>query len=158
MFSRHAIVFAAALTVLCACGEETVDRDTEAQTLMDLSREWSQKVGEGEMELALTVWADDAVMLPPNFPMLDGKLAIREYVERASQIPGFTISWEPLRVQVSESGDMAYMIERNVIELDGSDGNKIVTHGKVVTIWRKNDDGKWKNVVDVWNSAPGPIG
>jgi ketosteroid isomerase-like protein len=156
--TKHTIVFAAALTILCACSEETVDRDKEAQTLMDLSREWSQRVGEGEMELAYTVWADDAVMLPPNFPMLDGKVAIREYIERANQIPGFKISWEPLRVQVSESGDMAYMIERNVIELDGTDGEKIVRHGKVVTVWQKNDDGKWKNVVDVWNSAPGPIG
>jgi len=158
MISKHIFVFAAALTILCACSEDTVDRDIEAQLLMDLSREWSQKLGEGEMELAFTVWADDAVMLPPNFPMLDGKVAIREYIERASQMPGFKISWEPLRVQVSDSGDMAYMIERNVIELDGTDGKKIVRHGKVVTVWRKNDDGKWKNVVDVWNSAPGPIG
>lgn len=158
MISKHAIVFVAALTVLYACSEEAVDRDMEAQTLMDLSREWSATLGEGEIELAFTVWADDAVMLPPNFPMLDGKVAIREYVQRASQIPGFKISWEPLRVQVSASGDMAYMIERNVIELDGPDGDKIVTHGKVVSVWRKNDDGNWKNVVDIWNSAPGPIG
>ena len=33
---------------------------------------------------------------------------------------------------------MAYMIERNVIELDGEDGNRIVTHGKVVAVWRKD--------------------
>jgi len=43
-----------------------------------------------------------------------------------------------------------------VIELDGEDGEKIVTHGKVVTIWRKDSDGQWKNVVDIWNAAPPP--
>ena len=49
---------------------------------------------------------------------------------------------------------MAYLIERNVIEFDGENGKKIVTHGKVVTIWRKNSQGQWRNVVEMWNAAP----
>ena len=102
------------------------------------------------------MWADDAVMLPPDFPVLSGKSAIGDYVAGASSIPGFKISWEPESVHVSKSGDMAYLIERNVIEMDDEDGEKIVTHGKVVTIWRRESDGRWKNVVDIWNTMPAP--
>ena len=101
-------------------------------------------------------WADDAVMLPPDLPILDGKQAIREYVEGAASIPGFKISWEPQTAHIAESGDMAYMIERNAIEFDDAEGNTVVTHGKVVTVWRKDSQGRWRNVVDMWNTAPPP--
>jgi ketosteroid isomerase-like protein len=95
-------------------------------------------------------------MLPPDMPILDGRAAIREYVESAAELPGFQISWEPLSVHVSESGDMAYMIERNVTELDDANGNRLTMHGKVVTVWRKDSEGNWRNVVDMWNAAPPP--
>ena len=148
---------AAAGIFLNACTEDAVNKDIEAQILMDLSRQWSAQVSSGDMESALSVWADDAVMLPPDLPLLDGKAVIEEYVTGAANIPGFQIRWEPLEAHVSNDGDMAYMLERNVIEVDGPDGNKIITHSKVVTIWRKNADGEWKNVVDIWNTAPAPI-
>ena len=51
---------------------------------------------------------------------------------------------------------MAYLIEKNVEEAVGEDGTKIVTHNKVVTIWRKDSRGHWKNVVDIWNETPAP--
>jgi len=143
-------------TALCGCSEATIDHEVESQELMELSRTWSATVGSGDLEATLDFWANDAVMLPPNLPVLSGKDAIREYVTGAASIPGFKISWEPVSAQISTSGDMAYMIERNVVEVDGPDGDKIITHGKVVTVWRKGDDGEWKNVVDMWNAAPAP--
>ena len=134
--------------------ESNVDKEAEAQALMDLSRQWSGYVASGDLESGMDFWADDAVMLPPDMPVLDGKDAIRDYVEAAADIPGFKISWEPASAHISRSGDMAYMIERNVTEVDGADGNKVITQGKVVTVWRKDSQGNWKNVVDMWNIAP----
>lgn len=135
---------------------QTVDQEKEARELMDLSRDWSAMVGSGDLEASIDLWADDAYMLPPDLPVLSGKAAIREYVTGAASIPGFKISWEPESAHISKSGDMAFLIERNIIELDGDDGEKIVTHGKVVTVWRKDSSGQWKNVVDMWNAAPPP--
>jgi len=123
---------------------------------MQLSKDWSALVGAGEYEAALANWAEDAVMLPPGLPVLEGRSAIQAYVESAAQIPGFSISWEPLSVHVSESGDLAYMIERNVITVTDSLGNEITTHGKAVTVWRKDVSGAWRNVIDIWNEAPPP--
>lgn len=133
-----------------------VDQEAEARKLMQLSRDWSDMVEAGQLEESMKLWAEDAVMLPPDLPVLAGKPAIREYVLDAQSIPGFKISWEPESAHISKSGDMAYLIERNVIEMDGEDGGRIVTHGKVVTVWRKDSDGRWKNVVDMWNAAPRP--
>lgn len=155
-FSLFGIILAFAIS-LSGCSEATVDREAEAQVLMQLSRDWSAMIGAGNLEASIDLWADDAVVLPPGLPALSGKPAIREYVMGVASIPGFAISWEPVSAHVSESGDIAYLIERNVIEVDGENSEKIVTHGKVVTIWRKDSHGQWKNVVEMWNAAPQPV-
>jgi len=129
---------------------------SEAELLMELSQQWSTVVASGDSESAMDYWAEDAVMMPPDLPLLEGKEAIHEYVLASANIPGFKISWQPISAHVSKGGDMAYMIERNVTEFDGADGNKVVMHGKVVTVWRKDSTGKWKNVIDMWNATPPP--
>jgi ketosteroid isomerase-like protein len=33
-------------------------------------------------------------------------------------------------------------------------GNPIITYNKTVTVWRKEQNGSWKNVIDMWNEDP----
>ena len=141
--------------VFSSCTQrETIDIQKEKDTLMKLSSDWSDLVKSRDVDTIMYGWADDAVMMAPGFPPLKGKEAIREYVEEAFQIPGFTIRWEPLEVYVSENADMAYMIERNEVIVNDSLGNPIASYNKTVTVWRKQPDGSWKNVIDMWNSDP----
>ena len=144
----------AGLLVLPSCAPSSVDVDAEGRALMELSREWSDLVATRDLDAIAAVWAEDAVMLPPGMPSLESRAAIREFINSAMQAPGFGVIWEPLSVHVSKSGDMAYMIEQNVFIAYDSVGAPITTHGKAVTVWRKDDDGAWKNVVDTWNDVP----
>lgn len=141
-------------TFLISCDEQQVDAKREGEKLMQISREWSKSAGTDSLEKTLSYWAEDAVVMSPGQPPIKGKNAIREMVEGSSKIPGFKISWEPQSVFVSKSGDMAYMIEQNQITVNDSLGNPRTEFNKVVTIWRKDGDGSWKNVVDVWNADP----
>jgi ketosteroid isomerase-like protein len=142
--------------LLIGCRQPALDLEAEGQTLMQLSREWSNRAATGNLDSIMTVWADDAVMMAPGLPPLKGKPAIRAYVEAGMRLPGFTIKWEPLSVHVARSGDLAYMIERNVSTVNDSSGTPITTYGKVVTVWRKDATGAWQNVIDMWNEAPPP--
>lgn len=142
--------------LLVACTDTEIDQDAEAEALMDLSREWSDVVASGDVVSGMDYWTEDAILLAPDLPILQGKPAIREYIEGAASIPGFQISWEPERAVVSKSGDMAYMLERNITQFEDEQGNPVVSYGKVLTVWRKDSNGDWKNVVDMWNSAPPP--
>ena len=144
------------VTLLSGCTRLAVDLEAEGEALMQLSRDWSDLVATGDLDALMAGWAEDAVMMPPGMPAVEGKSAIRSYVEAAMQLPGFQISWEPLTVHVASSGDMAYMIERNVSTATDSLGNLVTTYGKVVTVWRKDADGSWKNVIDMWNETPPP--
>ena len=130
------------------------DNRNEEERLMQRSRDWSKAAVSGKMDSVLSYWADDAVVMPPGQPPLKGKEAIRNMLEESSRIPGFKISWEPKSVSVSASGDMAYMIEENQITMSDSLGRPFTQFNKAVTVWRKEADGTWKNVVDMWNSNP----
>lgn len=135
---------------------EAVDVAAAEQTLMQRSRDWAATVAAGDMEAALNYWADDAVILAPGMPPIRGRDAIREYLAGTGNIPGFRITWEPLEAHVSSSGDLAYLLERNEISMTDSTGATITEHNKVVTVWARQEDGSWKNVVDAWNAAPPP--
>lgn len=142
---------------LTGCGETKIDTKSEGERLMQISREWSKSAATDDVEKTLSYWADDAVMMSSGQPPLKGKKAIREMVEGTSKIPGFKISWVPLSVSVSKSGDMAYMIERNQITMNDTLGKPMTKFGTAVTIWRKESDGTWKNIVEIMNDEPSQL-
>ena len=137
-----------------ACRQEKVDQKTEGEKVMQVSKEWSQAASTGDVEKTVSYWADDAVVMSAGQPSLSGKQAIREMVQESYKIPGFRISWQPQTVKVSESGDMAYLIENSQVSFNDSTGKQITMNNKAVSIWRKQKDGSWKNVVDI--STPDP--
>src|SRR6185437_5641472 len=140
--------------LLPSCSEHVIDTKAEGERLMQLSREWSKSAATDSIEKTLSYWADDAVVMSPGQSPIKGKNSIREMIEGTSKIPGFKISWEPVNVSVSKGGDMAYMIEQNQITVNDSLGKPITEFNKSVTIWRKETDGSWKNIVDMWNADP----
>lgn len=153
---RKTIAVLVTATVIGGCQSSAVDTEAEGRALMQLSRDWAAMVAAGDMESAFAVWAEDAVMLPPDMPLLEGRKAIRSYIDEASQTPGFSITWQPISVEVSSSGDLAFMVERNMTTMNDSTGNPMTIHGKAVTVWRRDAEGSWKNIADIWNTAPPP--
>jgi len=152
---KRIIILLITTILISSCSEQKkVDLKVEGDKLIQLSKDWSDLAKTEDIDAIMEGWADDAVMMAPGLPPLKGKDAIREYVEEGMKIPGFSIRWEPLEVHVSNSGDMAYMIERNEIIVNDSLGNPMATYNKTVTVWRKQPDGSWKNVIDMWNADP----
>ena len=140
--------------VLIGCSQPKVDKKSEGEKIMQLSKEWSQVASSGDVEKTVSYWADDAFMMSAGQPPLKGKPAIRQMVEESFKMPGFRISWQPQSVEVSESGDMAYLIENSQVSFTDSTGKPMTIYNKAVSIWRKQADGTWKNVVDI--AAPDP--
>ena len=132
-----------------SCGQAKVDKKAEGEKVMQLSKEWSQVASTRDIEKTVSYWADDAYMVSAGQPPLKGKQAIRQMVEESFRIPGFRISWQPQSVEVSESGDMAYLIENSQVSFTDSTGKPVTLNSKAITIWRKQADGSWKNAVDI---------
>ena len=121
---------------------------------MNLSREWSKAASSNDLEKTLSYWASDAMVLVPGQPTIKGHEEIRKMLQANAAIPGFEVAWEPQEAFVSESGDMGYAIGHNYVSMNDSTGNKITLFNKGVEIWQKQDDGSWKNVVDIFNADP----
>ena len=138
----------------CAPAGKAADVKAE---ILRLDAEWSRLASEGkDIDRVVSYWSDDAVVLPPSSPAVSGKQAIREFVSKSFQTPGFSISWKATDVTVAAAGDMAFAIETNRISLTGADGKPVVIPGKGVTVWRKLPDGSWKCALDIWNETPAP--
>ena len=139
---------------ITGCNQQEIDTKAEGEKIMQLSREWSAAAATGDVEKTVSYWADDAVLMSEGMPPLEGKKAIRQMVEESFKIPGFRINWQPQRVEVSKSGDMAYIIEDSQVSYPDSTGKSMTQKNKAVSIWRKQADGSWKNVVDISTPLP----
>lgn len=125
-----------------------------AESLLDRDREWAEAAREGkDIDLILSYWTDDAVVMPSGQATVTGKQELRDYVAASLAIPGFQISWESDRVEFSPDGNLAYMFSRNNVKFNTSDGTSVNSSGRALTIWRRETDGVWRCVVDIWNSA-----
>ena len=136
------------------CNQTKVNKKTEGDKVMQLSKEWSQAIATKDVDKIVSYWADDAFLMQEGRAPLKGKQAIRQMVEESFKIPGFSISWQPQSVEVSDNGDMAYLIENAQVSFTDSMGKAITIYNKAVTIWRKQADGSWKNAVDISTADP----
>ena len=138
---------------LTACGSRP-DPKAEEQKLMETSRAWSREAQAGNVDAMLAYWSDDAIVIQPGQEVTRGREPLRAMIERMNKLPGFSISWEPIEARISDGGDMGYLIERTTMKMNGPDGNPVTQQFRAVTIWRKQPDGSWKNVVDISNPGP----
>jgi uncharacterized protein (TIGR02246 family) len=119
--------------------------------------DWNKAAQSKQVDPWVAFYADDAVILPPNEAKATGKESIRKEISELLGLPGVAVSWKPEKVEVSRSGDLAYT--QGVYELSTTDahGKATTDHGKTVEIWRKQPDGSWKCIVDMWSSnLPAP--
>jgi ketosteroid isomerase-like protein len=157
-----ALVILSGLVLAIGCKVESAKSTAASSTtrgaseasLMQTSRNWAKAAATGNADSALAYWSDDAVVLQPDQPTLVGKSAIRQMVVSSMKEPKFSITWEPERAVISDSGDMGYLIEHNHMTFADSTGKVKAFNGKVVTIWKKDANGNWKCVVDMWSGNP----
>ncbi|HUV14737.1 MAG TPA: DUF4440 domain-containing protein [Acidobacteriota bacterium] len=95
----------------------------------------------------LSFFAEDASIFPEGSPIITGVEKIRTYYEETGFDPK-SLSWKPVKAEISSSGDMGYTIGYWEIKADGAASS---ASGKYVTVWKKQKDGSWKVVADIGN-------
>lgn len=130
-----------------------IDEMNEKERLLKRDAEWAEVASEGrDVERILSYWTDDAVVIPPGMPSIEGKDSLRSYVENSMRIPGFKITWKSRDVTLSPDGRLGYMFSLNSITMNDQDGKPVTSEGRAITIWRKETNGEWRCAVDIWNS------
>jgi uncharacterized protein (TIGR02246 family) len=128
--------------------EETAIRTADAN--------WLAATTSRDVERTVPFWSDDATILAPGSAPITGRAAIRQYVSAAFATPGFAITWKTAKIEVSQSGDIAYSTGTDWITSPGPDGKPVTEENNSVAIWKKEPDRSWKCILDVMTPAAAP--
>jgi ketosteroid isomerase-like protein len=93
--------------------------------------------------------SNDGVLLRPDHLPIIGADAI-DFLSQVNDT-AYTLSWKPLKGEISKSGDFGYTY--GVYELTATD---TVIKGTYVNIWKKQSDGAWKFILDSGNQGTTP--
>jgi uncharacterized protein (TIGR02246 family) len=142
----------AALVVLAAACKTTtyVERASEEQRIRELSQQASRAIESKDATTFVSFYADDAVLMHPNQPAIQGRNAIRASLEEMFRLPNLSFSFTPTRIDVAEAGDFAYETGTYRFAAD-MQGTRLNDEGKYVTVWKKIG-ADWKIVSDINNS------
>jgi uncharacterized protein (TIGR02246 family) len=152
------VVAVSLLLVACATTPPAFDATAESATLMKRDAEWADLAMAGkDVEKIISYWTDDAVIMEPGQPAVEGKQAIRAYVTQSVNTPAFKIHWVSQKPTFSPDGRMAYMRGTDDMTVPGPKGAPMTLHLQGYSIWRKDADGQWRCVVDIANEAPPPF-
>ncbi len=153
------------LGVGLACSKENEEReraeeqrehaDTRAAdeaAIGALSAEWSKGMAGKDVAKCVSFYAEDASMFPDRAPIATGKEAIHAVWAALLTTPGFAGSFKTTKVEVAKSSDVAY--ETGTFELTTNDkkGKPQTEKGKYVVVWKRQADGNWKAVADIYNA------
>ena len=153
---RHPFLVIVGASLVCTGCASAGSRSDARSQILQSDADWSRAAQGRDVDRVLSFWADDAIVMPPGSRAVVGKMAIREFVKKSFQTPGFSISWKTTDVVVSRAGDIAYTTGTNRVTFNGPDGKQIAVEGKAVAVWRREKDGEWKCVIDIWNDVSPP--
>jgi len=143
----------AVILIASGCGEKTPPdtRAADESAIRALDAQWAKTAAARDVDGSVSYYSDDASLLGPNAPIASDKAGIR--AAWASLLgPDTSLTWQASKVEVSRSGDLAYV--QGVYQMTSKDarGRATADNGKFVEVWKKQADGKWKTVADIFNS------
>jgi uncharacterized protein (TIGR02246 family) len=111
----------------------------------------------GDLNSILSMFADDAVLMPPNDTTVYGKDEIRSWWEDYFTFFRVTSSVEAEREE-TVAGDQAFVRAAfSVTIVPKEKGARILDDIRSLTVWKHQPDGTWKISHQIWNSTK-PVG
>jgi ketosteroid isomerase-like protein len=124
--------------------------ETDTSTLIAADRDFNRAVAAKDSATLAKFYMVDAVYLPMAEPLVRGSAAIGKEWQHTVAIPGFKNV--TVREGAEVSGRLGYTWGTYRSRLDLKDGTTAIEPGKWLTVWRKQDDGRWLIVVDTYNT------
>jgi uncharacterized protein (TIGR02246 family) len=113
-------------------------------------------INAGNADAVAAVYASDAALLPPNTPQLRGRDAVKK--SWSGLLDAYTVKFEIASDMIEGRGDLAYNVGhyRFTAVPKAKSAPGIADEGKFVEILKKQADGSWKYLVDIYNSSLAP--
>jgi ketosteroid isomerase-like protein len=113
---------------------------------------WLKTYEAKDVDKAVAFCDEQGSLLWPNAPRATGKSAIAKATADAFAIPGFDLEWRPDQIAVARSGELGYTSGTYTWSYKDSSGKPVSDKGKYLTVWKKQADGSWKVLFDMFNT------
>jgi uncharacterized protein (TIGR02246 family) len=128
----------------CAGSSGTLDSASRGAIEATVDR-YVAASNDGDAEALTDLYADDAVLLPPDHAPIHGREAIGEFWRQGTDV-GLEVS--TLRLEVN--GNLAYLVGK--YHLPGTEQEE-ADSGQYVFCLKRQGDGRWKLTADIWNGS-----
>ena len=155
--SIFSLVFLVLVGIVSCARQSAVDVAAERAALREADSRYSQTGSTKDSNAFIALYASDGAVYPPEGPIVKGLDSIRSFLNPVFKDPAFATKFTPITLEVSQGGDMGYTINLLELTATGPNGKPVTEHIRDFHLWRKQADGSWKIVVDIWNAEPSPI-
>jgi len=147
---------AAMATFLGGCQQkaQAADAGSVKAAIQTDEKKWNEQFKAKDTEALIAHYADDAYFADAGLEPADGSTAIRKVYAEAATDKNFSISFASDKIDVADSGDLAYArghFTENYT--DPKTSSVMTTTGSYITVYKKQQDGSWKAVED-FTTAP----
>ncbi len=133
------------------------DHSSEAMAaIMHADSAWDKMSEAKSAEGWLANYSADAIMMPPGEKVCTDAASREASIKAMFAVPGMSLRFQSTKVEASKAGDIGYAA--GVYQWTSKDekGGDYHETGKYTEVWKKQADGSWKCVADIWNADPQP--
>ena len=135
--------------------EEAPSIAADLETIKAIPKQWEAAYHSDNLEKLMPLYAQNAVRMPPDVPILDGKEAIRSAFELV--FSEFKSEGEIVVLDAKVSGDLGYLRGTYIgTATPKAGGDPIEYDNKFVVVCQRQADGSWKTISEIWNDNPPP--
>jgi ketosteroid isomerase-like protein len=144
-------------TIVLPIARPTVSASPKAtaEMLKQLEGEFMKAAAEKGSQGYMSYYADDSVEVPNGAPLIQGKAEIAKGMGFLDDKNNHLL-WTPVGADISASGDLGYTYGTFEFHAKDKEGKPVVQYGKYTSIWKLQEDGSWKVVLDMGNASPEP--
>jgi uncharacterized protein (TIGR02246 family) len=147
-----------ALTAALILGSGVLGAQTAGGSLAGafakVSRDFEAAVGRGDAAGLAALYTEDAVVMPPNHPAVNGRAAIQEFF--TGMLAQGVRNMKLAQTTVTGSGSTGYEVGSYEFDL-GPAGAPVHDKGKYIVGMKRSASGKWLIAHDIFNSdLPAP--
>jgi uncharacterized protein (TIGR02246 family) len=127
---------------------ETMMAEVRAE-VDEINRQFVEALERGDAASVAALYAEDAVVLPPDAPMISGRAAIEEFWRGLMEAGARGVNLETLRL--AGPRDLLHEVGRATITIQPEGGETNTQAMKYVVVWERDPAGGLALAVDMWN-------
>lgn len=130
------------------------DQADDIIAIMKADSAWDKASEAKSVDGWLSFYTDDAIMMPPGENVCKDKASREASIKKMFAIPGVSLRFQTNKVEISKMSDMGYAVGVYQWASKDTKGKDYHETGKYCETWKKQADGNWKCIVDIWNADP----